>query len=132
VGSLAMYGGHPELAMMEVGQRHPGLDCFVFPAAWVAGFVRSEACIGAGWVMRSLLYNLVARSRNMLIMRDAHLTYHFGDDQAWTESGFEDYLGFNLDSARSVLSGLCAQIQYKILLSEFCRAHQEPFRPESA
>jgi hypothetical protein len=129
VNDLSFYGVHPEIAMNDVGQKHPGLDCFVFPAAWVAEFARSNACVGAGWVMRSLLYNLVAKARRMLIMRDAHLTYHFGDDRPWADPKFDDYLSFNLEQARSVLDALAAHEDRRATLSDFCLAHGEPFKP---
>jgi hypothetical protein len=129
VSDISFYGAHPEIAMNDVGRKHPGLDCFVFPAAWVTEFVRSNACVGAGWVMRSLLYNLVAKARQMLVLRDAHLTYHFGDDRPWAAPEFDDYLSFNLEQARSVLSALAADEDRRTTLSAFCLAHGEPFKP---
>jgi hypothetical protein len=50
VAPLEAYGGAPEIAALEVGSAHPGLDCFVFPAAWVPQFVGSHACVGVGYV----------------------------------------------------------------------------------
>ena len=130
VGQLPTYGSDHGVAMTEVGYRHGGFDCFVFPVAWVQHFVRSEACVGAGGVMQSLLFNLVALAKKMLIMRDAHLTYHFGNDESWTDSKLHDYIEFNLDQARSVLSRLCQEERNHALLSAFCRAHQEFAQPE--
>jgi hypothetical protein len=129
VNDLSFYGASPEIAMNDVGQKHPGLDCFVFPTAWVAEFARSNACVGAGWVMRSLLYNLVVKARRMLILRDAHLTYHFGDDRPWADHQFDDYLSFNLDQAGSVVSALANDDDRRVTLSAFCLAHGEPFKP---
>ncbi|MES2999071.1 MAG: hypothetical protein V4787_00140 [Pseudomonadota bacterium] len=129
VSSLESYGANPELAMTEVGNRHPGLDCFVFPAAWVAEFTRSDACAGAGWVMRSLLYNLVAKSKRMLILRDAHLTYHFGDDKPWADESLSDYDAFNLQQARTVLDRLAGDSGRRDVLAAFCAAHREPLQP---
>jgi hypothetical protein len=97
--------------------------------AWVAEFESSDSCVGAGWVMRSLLYNLVARAKKMLIMRDAHLTYHFGDDRTWDDPRQADYLAFNLEQARSVMSRLSAHEHYRAPLSAFCEAHAEPLKP---
>jgi hypothetical protein len=130
VGQLSAYGSTHNIAMNEVGGRHAGLDCFVFPVAWVERFICTNACVGAGWVMRSLLYNLVVQAKRMLIMRDAHLTYHFGNDEAWTESKLLDYVAFNLDQAQSVLSRLCGDKHHRALLSAFCQAHQELPQPE--
>jgi hypothetical protein len=130
VGKLSAYGSVHNIAMNEVGARHGGLDCFVFPVAWVERFICTNACVGAGWVMRSLLYNLVVQAKRMLIMRDAHLTYHFGNDEAWAESKLLDYVAFNLDQARSLLAQLCLDKHRRALLSAFCQAHQELPQPE--
>jgi hypothetical protein len=129
VGALSAYGQDSDIAMIETGGRHPGLDCFVFPVRWVTEFVCSDACIGAGWVMRSLLYNLVARAQRMLIMRDAHLTYHFGDDRIWSDLRQQDYLDFNLEQARFVMGRLSARDEFRAQLAAFCDAHAEPLRP---
>jgi hypothetical protein len=126
---LSSYGAHPELAMMETGRSHPGLDCFVFPVPWVTQFARSNACIGAGWVMRSLLYNLVAKAKQMLILRDVNLTYHFGDDRSWESEALSDYVAFNLAEARSVLSRIAANEITRAVLEKFCLAHGEPLTP---
>ena len=75
---------------IPLGQ-HPGFDCFVFPTAWVEDFVANAACVGIGWVMRSLLYNLVVKARRMVILRNAHLTYHYGDDRPWNAPELEEY-----------------------------------------
>ena len=123
VGQLAAYGPRHELAMIESGSRHAGFDCFVFPAAWLRRFVYSDACVGAGWVMRSLIYNLVAQSKKLCILRDANLTYHFGNDEAWAHSKLQDYVAFNLDQAQSVLSRICREAHYRELLSAFCFVH---------
>jgi hypothetical protein len=129
VDPLSAYGAHPGLAVMETGRSHPGLDCFVFPVSWVAKFARSNACIGAGWVMRSLLYNLVASARQMLILRDVNLTYHFGDDRSWESEALGDYVAFNLAEARSVLLRVAATEPARAVLEKFCLAHDEPLTP---
>jgi len=129
VGQLSTYGSERHIATSEVGTRHAGFDCFVFPVAWVKRFIYTDACVGAGAVMRSLLYNLVAQAKRMLIMRAAHLTYHFGDDGAWAESKLMDYVAFNRDQARSVLSRLCQDKHRHALLSAFCHAHREALQP---
>jgi hypothetical protein len=79
--------------------------------------------------MRSLLYNLVAKARRMLILRDTHLTYHFGDDRPWADPMFDDYLSFNLEQARGVLGALARDDDRRALLAAFCVAHGEPFKP---
>jgi hypothetical protein len=125
VAPLESFGDAPEVAALEVGWAHPGFDCFVFPTAWVEDFVANAACVGIGWVMRSLLYNLVVKARRMVILRNAHLTYHYGDDRPWNAPGLEEYTQHNLGEARAVVKALSNDPAKKLALDEFCSAHGE-------
>ncbi len=125
VDQLESFGEAPELAALEAGSAHPGFDCFVFPAAWVQDFVSNAACVGVGWVMRSLLYNLAAKARRMVILRDAHLTYHYGDDRPWNAPELEEYTQHNLAEARVVVRALSEDPAKRAALDEFCSAHGE-------
>jgi hypothetical protein len=125
VDQLESFGGAPELAALETGSAHPGFDCFAFPAAWVQDFVSNAACVGIGWVMRSLLYNLAAKARRMVILRDAHLTYHYGDDRPWNAPELEEYRQHNLGEARVVVRALSEDPAKRAALDEFCSAHGE-------
>jgi hypothetical protein len=84
INRRTVHGWTPEaqdshLAIAEVGDSHPGLDCFVFPRSFIRRFSTNSACLGGGHVMRGLLFNLVAHSAELLALTEAHLTYHFGD-----------------------------------------------------
>ena len=125
VAPLESFGEAPELAALEVGWAHPGFDCFVFPTAWVEDFVANAACVGIGWVMRSLLYNLVVKARRMVILRNAHLTYHYGDDRPWNAPELDEYTQHNLGEARAVAKALSNDPAKKLALDEFCSAHGE-------
>jgi hypothetical protein len=113
----------------EYGATHDGYDCFVFPLSQFERYVRSDACIGRGFVMRSLLYNLVANASNMAIIRKAHLTFHLGDDKDWNVSKFYDYNQYNVEQAKNVLVRLMkrdAATEKKLV--RFCQANGEPFK----
>lgn len=125
VAPLESFGEAPELAALEVGWAHPGFDCFVFPTAWVEDFDANAACVGVGWVMRSLLYNLVVKARRMVILRNAHLTYHYGDDRPWNAPGLEEYTQHNLAETRVVVKALSEDPAKRAALDEFCAAHGE-------
>ena len=125
VAPLESFGEAAELAALEIGCAHPGFDCFVFPIAWVEDFVANAACVGIGWVMRSLLYNLVVKARRMVILRNAHLTYHYGDDRPWNAPELEEYTPHNLGEARAVVKALSNDPAKKLALDEFCSAHGE-------
>ena len=80
----AEYSGCREwLLRSEIGVSHPGMDCFVFPRSWIDGLVLSDAVVGAGNVMRSLLYNLVCKAKKLAFVTRAMLTLHLGDDRPW-------------------------------------------------
>lgn len=125
VASIEDYGAWTGFSALESGESHPGLDCFVFPTKWVGHFVRSNACVGVGYVMRSLLFNLVALANRMLIMKDVHLTYHFGDDRRWDTAEFEEYQAHNVAQARLTFDKLSINPKHRKPLWEFCTAHGE-------
>lgn len=113
----------------EFGGDHDGFDCFVFSLRNVSNFVRSDACVGRDFVMRSLLYNLVANSTRMAMLRRAHLTFHLGGLGEWTDPKYKDYRQFNVEQARHVLTTLAARNpSTERKLAQFCERHGEPFR----
>lgn len=124
----------PDLSLLaqmyaDYGETHKGFDCFVFPLGQLDRHIRSDACIGQGFVMRNVLYNLVANARRMAIVRKAHLTFHLGNDQNWRDPRFADYHRFNGLQAKHVLTSLMKRdpsTARKLL--DFCQAHGEPFK----
>lgn len=110
--------------LIDAGLDHPGFDCFVFPAAMFRKFVRSDCCCGTGEVMRSLLYNLVAHARRMLMLTRAHMTYHLGDDVYWRDPKLGDYLKFNTEQALSVVAALSQDRDKAARLKDFINAHE--------
>jgi hypothetical protein len=117
------------LHLAEHGSDHPGLDCFVFPTRMMESFVPSECCCGAGHVMRSLLFNLVAHSRRFLMLTHAQMTYHLGDDRYWAEPQFDDYLKFNIAQAQSVIAAFAKDPGKTKRLADFIAIHEsEVFR----
>ena len=117
------------LHLADRGSDHPGLDCFVFPTRMMDRFVPSECCCGAGHVMRSLLFNLVAHSRRFLMLTHAQMTYHLGDDRRWAEPQFDDYMRFNIAQAQSVITAYAQDPEKAKRLKDFILAHEaEVFR----
>lgn len=107
------------LMYSDYGVIHEGFDCFVFPMKMVSEFVTNQACVGAGLVMRGLLYNLAAHAQNMLLLRDCHLTFHLGQDRAWQSPQLSDYTEYNRGSAAQVLDKLSADPAKARLLGMF-------------
>lgn len=94
-----------QLAAFSVGAAHPGFDCFVFPRSMYADMVPSRSVVGSPYVMLSVLLNLVAVSSPLVVLTDAHLTYHYGDDRAWSGDGRSELVLYNLDAASAVCDG---------------------------
>ena len=89
----------------------------------------SNACIGGDFVARSLLYNMIANSKHMLMLRQAHLTFHIGDEREWSDPRFKDYREFNVKQAINVLMSLTERNPAtEAKLVRFCQRHREPFK----
>jgi hypothetical protein len=96
------------LLWADPGRPHEGYDCFVFGAAAARRFLRNDAVVGAGGVMRGLIYNLVASAQRLLILTDVHLTCHVGDDKEWGRPELRDSIEHNWREAVAVLRPLAA------------------------
>lgn len=75
----------------EIGEKHPGFDCFVFKRDAYLNYELSTACIGANWIGRVIISNLILNCINFKVFVDKHLTFHIGDDRSWKISEFNDY-----------------------------------------
>jgi hypothetical protein len=109
----------------DQGRDHPGFDCFVLPVAMLKTFVPSDACCGAGWAMRSLLYNLVANANRFLMLTRVQMTFHLGDDAYWYQPIFADYRDFNKVQAKSVVTRLAKDFEKAKRLADFIVAHEK-------
>jgi len=128
--TIAKFSLDPQLLPLmyaDYGQSHNGFDCFVFPRRLFDRFVQSHVCVGAPDVMRALIFNLVALSESVLILRDAHLTFHLGDDKTWDNPALTDYFEHNRRCSQEVLAGHSRDQQRRELLRNFCQAHQENY-----
>jgi hypothetical protein len=112
------------LLMVEAWHDHPGFDCFVFPSRMTQDFGVNDCCCGAGAVMRSLLLTLVAQARRFLMLTQARLTFHLGEDVHWRDPIFADYIEFNLAEARFLVESLAKDPEKAKRLIEFITAHE--------
>lgn len=92
------YTSPQDLPLMcaEVGQDHPGFDCFVFRRSAFPRFDLGDACIGANRIGRVLIANVIHHSENFQLIEKGHLTFHLGDDQTWKRESnrpFDDHNG---------------------------------------
>lgn len=94
------------LMYAELGEPHPGYDCFVFRRDLYPRFTLGEVCIGTAWVGRALLANLAVHAARFREFRDLHLTFHLGDSLSWRQTEFDDYLQANREEYQRVASAL--------------------------
>jgi len=107
------YTSPAELPLMyaDVGEPHPGHDCFVFPREAYPRFRLGRVCLGLPPVGRALLLNLAAFAQNVKVFKELHVTFHIGDDQAWSADRFRDLRDFNRAEVVAVLRVLEAEVQ---------------------
>ncbi len=72
--------------LSAVGKTHPGFDCFVFSRRMLEKGDFGLAVVGGNWIGRVLLVNVFAQTRRFHVHVDKHLTFHLGDDRAWSSS----------------------------------------------
>jgi hypothetical protein len=80
----------------DIGEPHPGYDCFIFKRSAVPNFALYHACIGAPRIGMVLVANMTCTATRFKEFGDGtHLTFHIGDDRTWTSPDFEDYATHN-------------------------------------
>lgn len=107
--------GFSELSITtaEIGQPHPGYDCFVFSKRLQQTLPEHTSCIGIKTVAVPILFHLVAASQKPALLYDAHLTFHFGDDQTWKNADFADYEEHNRREYKRIISQLLSDPENK-------------------
>ena len=98
----------------QPGSLHPGFDCFAFKRALYSRFSLGQACIGANWIGRIVLVNMMAYAANIWVEKEDHLTFHLGDDRSWKITANIDFDEHNA----SVLGRTMAKIANDGLLSK--------------
>jgi len=98
------YGSIEEIPLMyaEIGEPHPGYDCFVFRRGMYPQFKLGIICIGTAWIGRALLANMVAGSGKFKEFRKKHLTFHLGDSLQWRREEYHDYFQENLTEYKTI------------------------------
>lgn len=64
----------------DLGNSHPGFDCFVFKRELVEQFQFGDICIGAPFIGVSFAHNIFSFAKKPLYVPDAHLTFHIGSE----------------------------------------------------
>ncbi|MFT4662282.1 MAG: hypothetical protein ACI8XB_002571 [Patiriisocius sp.] len=88
---------------MEVGEKHPGFDCFIFKKELLDKFEMGNAGLGANWIGRVIITNLIVHAKKFEIFEDEFKTFHIGDDRSWKNPDFADYDEFNRQELIKIL-----------------------------
>ncbi|MFC4621198.1 glycosyltransferase [Comamonas nitrativorans] len=102
------YDSPSQLSLMyqEPGEKHPGHDCFIFKYEAARHYKLGFGCIGANWIGRILLANLMANSTQFHIFDNKRLTFHIGDDRSWKIDAFSDYDSHNEQELVKILEAI--------------------------
>lgn len=87
----------------DIGEKHPGYDCFVFKRDVYPNYELGTACIGANWIGRVIISNVIAYSHKFKVFEDEYLTFHIGDDRSWKISDFNNYDKNNEECLKELL-----------------------------
>jgi hypothetical protein len=90
------------LIYAQVGETHPGRDCFIWRRDVYQDFRLENICIGTGGVGKVLLLCQLCTASNWQEFRDFHLTFHIGNDRVWSAPDQDDYRAFSLEELRKV------------------------------
>lgn len=78
-------------AYSAIGDKHPGMDCFVIRRDLIDSFKLGDICIGANWIGRTMFTNLIVNCNRKELFKDEHLTFHIGEDGAWLVTDYSEF-----------------------------------------
>jgi len=87
----------------QIGEQHPGHDCFVFKKSMYPKYNMGTACIGASWMGRVFFTNLICNSKKFKVFHGLHLSFHVGDERSWRAPIYKDYDEHNKDQLHRIL-----------------------------
>lgn len=90
----------------QIGQKHEGIDCFVFRKQWLDDFYWGNSIIGSGPVGIAFCLNMIAKAQKFIWLEGADLTFHLGDDKAWTDPTQMDYVDFSYNALAEIAKRL--------------------------
>lgn len=89
--------------LAEIGEKHKGWDCFIFLRSLYPRFQLGDTIIGTGWFGRAMITNMACFARQFNVFEDLHLTFHIGNEKAWKNPQWEDYIKHNKNECRRIL-----------------------------
>ncbi len=94
------------LMCAEVGDKHPGWDCFVFRRDAYPTYNLADICIGTRYIGLAMVSNMLGWAHDCRLVTDAHLTFHVGKVKEWMASRFQEYEQHNERQFESILQRL--------------------------
>ena len=93
------------LMYSELGESHPGYDCFIFSKKAYPKYQLNHVFLGFPPVGTALAINLICQSSKFKEFKDLHLTFHLGDDGFWQKEAndCQDYLYFNRQETNNII-----------------------------
>jgi len=64
----------------QIGDKHPGFDCFVFRRDLIEKLELFDTLVGVHLIGRMLIWNLLRHAKSVFVEKEEHLTFHVGDD----------------------------------------------------
>lgn len=92
------------LMYSELGNKHPGLDCFVFPRKSYENYQFNQVFIGSMPIGYTIAINMLCNANNFNIFKNLHLTFHIGRDGFWKKDNLEDYEIFNIEETDKMIN----------------------------
>jgi len=119
------YTSPKELSLMysEIGEAHPGFDCFIFKREFFKGFELGKVCIGTTRIGLSLITNLIVQSNNFKVFKKEHLTFHVGEDKVWLNKELDDYVEHNEREVKAILKFFKSKHKEKFESSEVLKKY---------
>lgn len=91
------------LMYAEAGDIHRGYDCFVFKRSKYPEYRLGNSCIGAKWVGKVIIANMICNAVDFRLFTNLHLTFHLGNDRHWANNQLSDYEEFNRKELSEIL-----------------------------
>jgi hypothetical protein len=71
------------LMYSDLGEDHPGTDCFIIKRELISQFDLQNIVIGSQFVAFALRANIHAFATKITEIKRSHMTFHIGDDRDW-------------------------------------------------
>ncbi|HPF12332.1 MAG TPA: hypothetical protein PLP62_12820 [Flavobacteriaceae bacterium] len=131
-----------ENAYKDLGEKHPGFDCFVISQAVYSKICLNKVAIGISKVGITLLANLMVFAEHFMLFEEEHLTFHIGADKVWQNPKFHDYFLHNCKEAYKTYQWLQTvnsriktnpifEKHWKLLEMELCQEKPTPQKTTS-